>query len=734
VNASVRALSAFALLSVCVGLYLPTWAPSFRTFTWPPTVGTWNVLYTGVTAAIGLLALLQGGRLLLTLNGLAVVLLLGTTMIAAGTAPALAILGWLLFISVGLGNLGLKLLAPTVAWSTVDRLTFSLLLGFGALAGATAGLGLLGLLHLAATIPTLALLMLPVAWRLPVVARRLRCGAVWVRPRWWGGDLRLPAAALAYLSLCFIAALLWALAPSVLWDALAVHLPLPAKYAAEHAFVEFPDYVAVDSFGLGHALFTLGFVLGGQPLPTLFHFTFGLVTTGLVFSMARRLAGPVAGWVAAVGFASMPLVTWEAGTALIDLFVTGYTFACMYALLRWWQDDQAEWLVVAGVLGGLAAATKLNAGLFLAPAALLATLVGLVRARRRPQALGGVLGLYLALALIALPWFVASSSAQDRILPFFKEMFQGARLGFPPGLAGYGGLRTELLSFLRLPYDLVVDRRFAEWGRGALGIVPLLALASVVAGPGVPWRLRLPMLFLGLAAVFLWFRIAQVSRYLLPIMPLLTVLAVLPLPDLLKAINDRGGARRLAFTCALLGLVYLAATRGVYSIWPFQIPEGHPYRLALGLETRETFLARALPPYRAFQFLDDQNSAARVLSVGAPFRWVYIKSQLEDPRNTPSAGQLAELPPDAALARKMESLGYRFILADWGYIRANRGWDGFAFLTPHFLHDFTHLEFAYRDVYVYRIRAERDQASAAEVDLVTNGSFDEPSEGEQPAA
>ena len=726
----VRALAYLGAAAGGVGLYLPVWLTS-RPDTWPLVAGTWALVYGLAATAIGALALLGRARLLLRLTVLGGALLLAATALLGGAAPAYAALAWLALIAFGLGDDVLGRLAPRGergAELDVERVAVSLLLGFGTIALATAGLGAIGWLHPPATVATLLVLSVPLLRQRSTLLHEARRLADRARARWSARNEPVPAVGLASLVLCFAGSLVWAIAPSVHFDAQMYHLPIAEADAARHRSVELPYYAMWRLIGLAHTLYALAFVLGDQPLPTLLHFAFGLITTALVSALARQLAGPIAGWVAAILFASMPLVSWEAGTAYIDLFVTGYTFGCLYALLRWWADEDAPdgWLVVAGLSGGMAIGTKLNAALLLVPAVAFGVLAVAVRRRRLRASLPGWVGLLVPLALVPLPWFARNWWViAERVSPFFRQVSEGTGLEQEAIWARFGR-GSGPLDFLRLPYDLVVHGpAFDEIGFGAPGIVPLLALLAPFAGRSVPWRVRGPMLALSLATLVLWFRAVQVSRYLLPLLPLLAVLAVLPLPAVLRAIVARPCLARRAWAGLLVvGLTYLVATRGMTTYWGFQLVEAYPIKLALGLESRDEFLDRALPPYRAFQFLNAQaGSSGRVLSAGAPFQ-LYLDRGLEDDVHSPEARRLARMPADASLARELIDRGYEFILVHWGRIRYQQR--VLPYIDQQFLRRFTTLEFAHRDVYVYRLAGAAGRPNGAGPDLLTNGDFDAP--------
>ncbi len=746
-----RALAYVATALGVIGLYVPAWLES-RPETWPLVAGSWALGYGLAVGAIGALALLGRTRLLLQLTALGAALLLGATALLGGVAWAYAVLTGLVLISFGLGRWALGRLAPTTDRElTVERIAVAVLLGFGAIALVTTVLGAVGWLHPPVTVATLLVLTLPLLRQVPALRRevqRLRSGARAGALRGTDDERMAAAVGLASLALCFAGSLVWAIAPSVHFDALMYHLPIAEADAANGGFIGLPYYAYWRLIGLAHTLYALTFVLGGQPLPALLHFTFGLVTTALVWALARRLASPVAGWVAAVLFASMPLVSWEAGTAYIDLFVTGYTFGCLYALFRWWADDGAPdgWLVVAGISGGLAIGTKLNAALLLAPAAAFGVLGVALRQRRRRDslmawlrgALPGWLGLLAPLALVPLPWFARNWQAlAQRVSPFFRQVSEGTGLE-QEAIWSRFGRGSGLTDFLRLPYDLVIyGTAYDEIGFGALGIVPVLALLALFAGRAVRWRICAPMLVLSLVILALWFRAVQVSRYLLPALPLLAVLAVLPLPAVPRARGGRAGLARTAGAGMLiLGLVYLVATRGMYSYWGAHLPEGYPIRLALGLETRDEFLDRAFPPYRAFQFVNAQNGGApagrggRVLSAGAPFQ-LYLDGGLEDDVHSPEARRLARLPADAMLARELADRGYEFILVHWGRVRDQQR--TLPYIEDPFLRGYTALAFAHRDVYVYRLAALGAPAAAPPQELLANGGLDATGAADAPA-
>ncbi len=80
---------------------------------------------------------------------------------------------------------------------------------------------------------------------------------------------------------------------------------------------------------------------------------------GLVFVWTRQLAGRGAACVAAAALLFQPRFFFHAHMACFDVPITFFWFAVVYAY--WRSFDSKKWIVITGVLWGLALGTKLNA-------------------------------------------------------------------------------------------------------------------------------------------------------------------------------------------------------------------------------------------------------------------------------------------------------------------------------------------------------------------------------------
>ena len=148
----------------------------------------------------------------------------------------------------------------------------------------------------------------------------------------------------------------------------------------------------------------------------------GAAAVGLIALIAMELWGPpvalVAGLVAAL-YPSLAIL----GVALLSepLFIV-LELAAIYAVLRRRRAGGSgswRWLVLAGVLCGLAILTRANGAVLLLPLALAAWTE---RPRRRPRALLAPAVLVVAAALTVLPWTLRNASVLHAAVPVASDL------------------------------------------------------------------------------------------------------------------------------------------------------------------------------------------------------------------------------------------------------------------------------------------------------------------------
>jgi len=551
-----------------------------------------------------------------------------------------------------------------------------------------------------------------------------------VRSMWQDSDMRVSSVGLSILGTCLLGTLVWAVAPSIHYDALNYHLGVPAIYVQQHAVVEVPEEFRSYWAHNAEMLYTLALALVGQPLPTLIHLTFGLLTMGLVFSLGKRLAGTRVGLIAAVLFYSLPIVSWESGTAYIDLMVTLYTFGTLYAVAVWWLEQDEAWLTVAGLMAGFGLGTKLNAILVLFPVSLFIASGLLFRYGVSRRCLIGLLRFGVPTSLLVAPWLLRDWQwTGNPIFPFFNAIFQSSKSSHGKMFPNFAmwGIGHRIVDLVRLPWDLVAHAgKFGEATLGGTASVPLLALPWLYLHEFREKRHLLTLCFLVGISVMLWFWVGQYLRYLLPIFPALALLSALNIEALWLRFSKHRWRTQIAIAGLVTALSYIAATRAVYTAWGWQIPDRYPYRVALGLETPERFLSRAVPVYDSLRFLDQQEDGKhRVFSIGNEFR-MYTLSRIFSVHGSRDAGLIAFLLlPGSNVARALKQQGYDFLLINQNDIKARPTTYQVSVLDELFLRQFARLEFARHNVFVYRLLLHDSGDSSVAANLLANSGLEE---------
>ncbi|MBW3624233.1 MAG: hypothetical protein KY468_12575 [Armatimonadetes bacterium] len=425
------------------------------------------------------------------------------------------------------------------------------------------------------------------------------------------------------LLLLFAAQFLATLAPPTAVDALVYHLTLPKLYAQAGGWIYRPDMFFADNPSATQMLYLACRLIGGADAAPLVHWFYGVLVASALYLFVRELFPELNrsyGILAVLLVVSMPLYTFEAISAFVDLATTHYTLLAFWLGSRAlkWGDAPSAW--VAGLSAGAAAASKI-VGVGAWPAlGLMALLTPGFRRNARllaPMALG-------ALALSA-PWFVKAWAFTGNPIwplqyPLWGGRYWNAEVGrlFETRMRQNFGVGHGPLDFLRLPWDLTVrSGRFEAPNGLSLFLLPCLFLPLALD------RRRRGLWAALLAYLLLWFfAISQQGRFLLTILPLWAALVTLGVarfcsdaptrvgpdrdrkenePDTPPSDNDvtpilrllgriPGGLRRGAAWIAVGGTI-LVGTAGSLYYCGLAIP------VAVGLQSRESYFERAYPYY-----------------------------------------------------------------------------------------------------------------------------------------
>lgn len=438
------------------------------------------------------------------------------------------------------------------------------------------------------------------------------------------------------------------LLPPTARDELTHHLALPRLYAEAGRLVELPFAPYSYYPMLLDMLYVPWVQWGWDSAPKLIHGLFGVLTGLLVYAYLALRLSPIYGLLGFFLFVFTPAILRLSHWAYVDLGVTFYSTAALLCLIQRiegrelrmengeWRIANGErsipnsqfairnsfrnpqsairhfqfpWLVLAGLLTGFALATKPNGLLiFLLVFFLLFFLLG-NRVERGVVKAAGEVVLFLSLAIIAVsPWWIRNWAwTGNPLFPFFSGYLGGAIENGGGGGPDIGlfGRRAFLYGESWWQIALLPVRIFfsgqddqPQYFDGVLN--PLLVLFLPWAFKG-KWSVEKKLLFT-FAALYLTYAVFLVEmriRYILPIVPPLVVLAVYGVHNIYLRIR-----RPWILFAALLVLLL---PNGVYLWRHFERVSALDF--LRGKESREAYLARVVPDYAVFKYVNEHLPA-----------------------------------------------------------------------------------------------------------------------------
>jgi hypothetical protein len=417
----------------------------------------------------------------------------------------------------------------------------------------------------------------------------------------------LVALAAVALTLTLVAAL----APPTAGDALCYHLELPKQFLREHKLAYLPDTDNSTYPLFVEMLYLWALVLDGPVAAQLVHYGLGVLLALGGVLLATPLIGRNWGWCAGCATLLVPGISNQMTAPLNDVGLAAFT---TLALACWWRacvdEENPHWYLLAGWLLGGAMGSKHLAILFaLVAAAVFAAYAWRQRAWRRVL-VGGAAGLVVANSVGGVWYLRAAWHHGNPVHPFFQEKIRGE--GRPTLPADKAPLGRGAVNLVLAPWMVTMfPERFG--GRGhQLGLVFLAAL------PGLFFcrRLRGLALLLQICLGYFvgWYLLRQNVRFLLPLVPLASVAVVWVLSEASRLPAWPRRLFALAMAATLLVSVAICVRRARDRV-----------AVALGMETRESYLSRCEPSYEIALWANSLGLRTHILS--AEQRTFYFAGQ-----------------------------------------------------------------------------------------------------------
>ncbi len=398
-------------------------------------------------------------------------------------------------------------------------------------------------------------------------------------PRW---QRALLALLLVYVCIDLIAVS----APISSPDALLYHAADPRLFAQSHRIFEIPWNSSSYEPSSVEMLALDGLLLWNPVQGAFAPLLLALAALAAVGAFAYRVAGRSVALLASVIFFAQPFMVWEATSLFIETGIALMVALAAWNLFAFVRHSERGALVLAGVFAGGAAGMKY---LGLIVALTLAVVLALLLLRR----LSAQRALLFAIpaAAVALPWYAKNAILTGN--PFYPHIFGGlnssAAMELQYAMSSFGSGRSAL-DFALLPARLLADAKPFDGGE-------YLSPLFVIFGPVAALLLRGRAILIACAGVLLyliaWFVTTQQARFLVPLMPVVAVLAALGIVALAR--ESRLG-RLLATTVTAAALTVGLGASTVYAAQFVPV--------LLGTQPSDEFLRQKVSNYHGVEWLN----------------------------------------------------------------------------------------------------------------------------------
>ncbi len=399
-----------------------------------------------------------------------------------------------------------------------------------------------------------------------------------------------------------------ALAPPHSSDAIAYHLAIPKIFAEQGEISEIPFMVTSNYPLATEMLFLDGYLLKGGVLSEMVAAYIALLLTAIIFVFANKHFGRKTAIVAAAVFYTLPIVSVFNIRGFVDISTALFAMAALIALFKWNEIRDTKLFLLAGILAGTAASTKLSA--YAIVAVMFLAVACLSRKEKLAKTVKNVAAYSIAAAAMILPWMAkAYAYTGNPVYPLFSGIFGGKYL--TEGLVtvwvkeslAFAGTGTGITSLIKLPWNMTMHSPlFGELlgiGPVFLAFIPALLLMRKVDG-----KIK-GLLAISAALLIVWFYTAQSLRYIFFVYALLAIISAYSISRLLSI---RGIGKAIGAILIFTMLTNLAIWAGA---------NNDELRVAAGLTDRESYMNQQMENYPLMKYANENLEGAKICIYGS---------------------------------------------------------------------------------------------------------------------
>jgi len=418
------------------------------------------------------------------------------------------------------------------------------------------------------------------------------------------------------------------LTPPVARDALIHHLAIPKLWLENGGFYEI-KWAEFSYFPMNvDLLYIIPLYFNKDFIANFIHMSFGIGTALLIYHYLRNRISRIAGLLGILVFLSTPIVVRSSTQAYVDLGLTFFTTASILSFIRYRDGKfkELKWLFISSVAMGLALGTKYNALIAWIFLSLAIVFVYSRDTKKQWKAVGnGVIFFFISLFVFS-PWLIKNIILTGNPLyPLFKDFFNISRTTTEiitrstvsaDTSIGFFKMR-EMLYGENLWETLLIPIRIFFQGQdnssryfdGVLN--PILIILSPFALINKSFY-RDKFFFISFAIFFILtvffleqksFSMEAIVRYILPVIPLLSILTVMGLVNIWEWAMKLSIPSRNVLAAVLLAIFIVIMSKNIFYIKNYY-QNINPMNYLSGKESRDEFITRHINSYPAIKYIN----------------------------------------------------------------------------------------------------------------------------------
>lgn len=422
--------------------------------------------------------------------------------------------------------------------------------------------------------------------------------------------------------------------PATAWDGLSFHLAIPKLIMEKGSMIDLDYYGAGRHPLFTQMIFTLALLLKGEQLVHLISWLTGVLTIIGIFSLSKMLGLGKIGLAGGAIFYCTQVVSMWTATSYIDIYLAFFSIMALSVILIYLRTRAREILILSFIFISILSSIKIS-GIFLVLIMGVFLVINLFRRRERRlfSTLISIFIFFLIFAGTNMPWYYES----QRDVSETGSMLQATAIGKDLPAKGVFNSYLKKLSFAL--WDLTLN--YEHDGRISpffLTFIPFLFL--VKTNYQVNMVLAISLAYIGIFSFF----ITPLSRYVLPIMPFLSLVSAYVV------------YRLLARDCRTFRLLKL------YLIFSFIFNLGlsiynHLFEIdyLTGKVKRDGYIARKVSCFRVTDYINKNIETGRILLLGETRSYYLERKYLW--------GRKLNQVPRESLLEKLRDEGVTHILA-----------------------------------------------------------------------